>query len=297
MVKKTVLGLLKKMKFLPQECYVKIYYEYYTGKKLDLRDPKEFNQKIQWLKVYYRKPILNQLVDKYAVREYVRNTIGEEHLNELLAVYDKPSQVDFGALPDKFVLKAVHGFHFNLLVPDKAALNKGRARYLLNKWMHKNQYTRGGMEWAYKDVRPRIIAERYLEELGKSTINDYKFFCFNGKPKFLLVIVEREQEDYRCYYDLQWNKMPFTSGNHSLFEGEIEKPANFDRMVQVAESLAGDFPFVRVDLYNIEGKIYFGEMTFYPTDGRKEYRPNRYNEILGSYIELPKIPPGQKYIT
>jgi|SRR5690606_129529 len=297
MFKKTVYGILKKIKFLPQKLYVKIYYEYYTGKKLDLDDPREFNQKIQWLKVFYRKPILNQLVDKYAVRQYVGETIGEGYLNELIGVYDKPSLIDFGALPEKFVIKAVHGYHFNIIVPNKKALNKKKARYLLNKWMYKNQYFRGGLEWAYKDVKPRFIVERYLEEMGKGNINDYKFFCFNGKPKFLLIMIERDTWDYRCHYDLEWNKLPFNRGKSRSYEGELEKPKNFKLMCELAEKLAGDFPFVRVDMYNIEGRIYFGEMTFYPTDGRVDYYPEEYNELLGSYIDLPKIPKGQKYIT
>lgn len=176
-------------------------------------------------------------------------------------------------------------------------MQKNRVLYLLNKWMHKNQYYRGGLEWAYKNVKPKIIVEKYLEEMGKSIINDYKFFCFDGQPKFVQIDMERGIHDYRCYYDLNWEKLPFTTEKNTFFEGELEQPMNFGFMCSLAKKLAGDFPFVRVDLYNIGGQILFGEMTFYPTDGRKEYIPDEYNEILGTYIKLPDIPKNQKYIT
>ncbi|MCE2612693.1 glycosyltransferase [Flavobacteriaceae bacterium D16] len=283
-LKKLLFGLLKKLKFLPPAFYVKIYYEYYTGKKLNLRQPKEFNEKIQWLKVYYKNPLLTKLVDKYSVREYVKEKVGDEYLNELLGVYNKCGEVDFDALPDQFVIKGVHGFHFNLIVPDKSQLNRRKARYLMTKWLSKNQYYRGGLEWAYKNVPPRLIAEKFLAEMGKDAINDYKFYCFSGVPRF--VQVDRQTEIH-SYYDPEWNLLPFTKGKSPLKKDPLEKPENFETMVGLAGKLAGDFPFVRVDLYNIDGKILFGEMTFYPSDGRTEFKPEEYNRILGDYIELP----------
>ena len=287
-MKKAFLGILKKFKFLPPPLYVKIYYEYYTGKKLNLDHPEEFNAKIQWLKVFYKNPLMTKLVDKYAVREYVKEKVGEQYLNELLGVYDKVDQVDFNALPDQFVIKGVHGCHFNLIVPDKSRLKPLKARYLMTKWMHKNQYYRGGLEWAYKDVPPRLIAERYLAEMGKNVINDYKFFCYSGIPKFVQVDIGRGIENFRCFYDMEWNKQPFVVGRTTYYEGELPPPENFPEMVAVATKLAADFPFVRVDLYNIDGRIVFGEMTFYPSDGRNEFRPEEYNRILGDYLKLPE---------
>ena len=276
---------------------MKIYYEYYTGKVLDLDKPVEFNQKIQWMKVFYRPPILNTLVDKYAVRSYVKEKVGDSYLNELIAVYDRVSEVRFEDLPDQFVIKGVHGCHFNLIVQDKQKLNTMRSKYLLTKWMNKNQYYRGGLEWAYKDVKPKLIAEKYLEEMGQEIINDYKFFCFDGLPKFVQVDLERGVNDYRCYYDMSWNKLPFGTERNLYYEGEVEEPKNFETMIEVATKLAGSFPFVRVDLYNIDGKIIFGEMTFYPADGRKEFIPEEYNRIIGDYLKLPTIPEGQQFIT
>ena len=287
-LKKVFLGILKKFKFLPPPLYVKIYYQYYTGKKLDLDHPKEFNAKIQWLKVYYKNPLLTKLVDKYAVREYVKERVGEKYLNDLLAVYNKVQEVDFDALPDAFVIKGVHGCHFNLIVPDKSQLNPLKARYLMTKWMHKNQYYRGGLEWAYKNVPPRLIAERYLSEMGKNVIDDYKFFCYSGIPKFVQIDIGRGIENYRCFYDMDWNKQPFVVGRTVLYEEELTPPVNFAEMKSVATKLAAEFPFVRVDLYNIDGRIVFGEMTFYPSDGRNEFRPEEYNRILGDYLQLPE---------
>jgi len=294
---KIIRGLINKFKFLPSPVYVKNYYQYYTGKKLDLNNPKEFNQKIQWLKVYYKNPILTQLVDKYAVRPYVEEKIGKQYLNELLAVYYKASEVDFASLPSSFVLKGAHGYNFNLIVRDKRELNIRKAKFLLHKWMSKNQYYRGGKEWAYKNVKPKLIAEKFLNEIGKNAINDYKFYCFNGMPKFVQVDIERGSGDLKCFYDLNWIKLPFNKGKGKLVEGIVQKPKNFDNMVSLATKLAIDFPFVRVDFYNIEGRIIFGELTFYPGDGRIDFLPDEFNSIIGEYLTLPKIPKGQKYIT
>lgn len=288
--------MAKKLIFLPQETYVKLNYEYYSGRKLEYNNPITSNDKIQWMKVFYHKEILHKLVDKYAVKEYVAEKVGSQYLNELFGVYSKPSEVDFDLLPEQFVLKGVHGFHLNLIVKDKSSLNLKKTKFLLNKWMYKNHY-RSGKEWAYKNVKPRIIAEKYLKEFGKEVVNDYKFFCFNGKPKFIQIDMERGIEDLRCYYDLDWNKLPFTTEKNKFYEGEIEKPDNVVEMIEVAKKLAGEFPFVRVDLYNIHGQILFGEMTFYPTDGRKKYIPDEYNKIIGDYLTLPQIPRGQKVIT
>src|SRR5690625_734038 len=291
------LGIIKKMKYLPPPLYVKYYYAYYTGKKLDLKNPVKFNEKIQWMKVYYQPDILTKLVDKYHVRDYVKKKIGSKYLNELIAVYDHAKEVKFDALPKQFVLKGTHGCHFNLIVPDKAQLNKLKARFLMHKWMRKNQYYRGGLEWAYKNVKPRIIAEAFLKEKGKTGLNDYKFFCFNGEPLFVQVDVEIEANIHRRFYDMQWNPLPFAKSQKvpSLKE-DIQMPLAFEEMKAIARKLADKFPFVRVDLYAIREKIIFGELTFYPSDGRSEFIPEKYNRIWGHKIKLPAIPEGQKVI-
>ena len=238
--------------------------------------------------MFYKDPRLTQLVDKYAVRAYVKEKVGEKYLNELLGVYDRVGEVDFSKLPDRFVIKGVHGCHFNLIVSDRSQLVPWKARLKLRKWMSKNQYYRGGLEWAYKNVPHRLMAEAYLEEMGKKIINDYKFFCFDGQPRFLQIDLDRGEMDYRCYYDLNWTKLPFTTERNTFYEGELPRPENFEEMVSVATRLAADFPFVRVDLYNIDGRVLFGEMTFYPADGRKEFIPQEYNRIIGDYLTLPE---------
>ena len=287
-MRRILLGLLKKLKFLPPPFYVKAYYEYYSGKKLNLKNPREFNEKIQWLKVYYKDPRLTQLVDKYSVRKYVKEKVGEKYLNELLGVYHRAKDVDFSSLPERFVIKGVHGCHFNLIVRDKAELVPWKARLLMRKWLSKNQYYRGGLEWAYKNIPPLLIAEKYLEEMGKEMINDYKFFCFDGQPQFIQVDLERGVKDFRCFYNTAWEKLPFSTEDNTYYEGDVPQPDNYEEMLSVATKLADDFPFVRVDLYNIEGRIIFGEMTFYPSDGRNRIIPEKYNLIIGDYLTLPE---------
>lgn len=291
-------GIIKKLKFLPQKTFVKYYYEYYSGKKLDYKNPIEFNQKISWYKVFYRPKILNQLVDKYAVREYVIEKIGEKYLNECYGIFNKPSEIDFEKLPESYVLKGVHGYGFNLIVPKKEELNVAKAKMKLLKWYNKNQYYRGGMEWAYKDIKPRFVLEKYLNEFDKGSITDYKFYCFNGKPKFLEVHLDRNESHKSAFYGLDFNKLPFKDvPENKWINHNITPPENFEEMKTVAEKLADEFPFVRVDMYSINNKIIFGEMTFYPADARDDFYPKEYNKIIGDYFTLPKIPNGAKYIT
>ena len=162
--------------------------------------------------------------------------------------------------------------------------------------MSRNQYYRGGLEWAYKDVKPKLIAEAFLNELGRSTISDYKFYCFDGNVKFLQLDLERESNHQKLFYDKEWKKLPFTKGTGELSSATADKPQKFEEMVSLAEKLAKGFPFVRVDFYNLQGRIIFGEMTFYPGDGRQEFKPDRFNEVIGSYLKLPALE-GQKAIT
>lgn len=293
-----ILRFLKKMTFLPSKSYAQYAYEYYTGKKLNLANPIEFNQKIYWYKVFFRPKILNQLVDKYEVRAYVKEKIGEKYLNEFYGVYYKVSEVDFEGLPNEFVIKGVHASSYNLIVKDKSKLNKRKASKLFKKWLRTNQYYRTGQEWAYKDVQPKLMVEKMLIENGQTSLTDYKFYCFNGKAKFLEVHLDREEQHKRGFYDLNFEKMPFRYVSlEKSIQKEIAKPSNFDEMKMLSEKLANNFPFVRVDFYSIKGRSIFGEMTFYPSDGRKDFIPNEYNKIIGDYFELPKIPENQKVIT
>lgn len=281
---------LRKMRFLPPKIYVKIHYEYFTGKKLNLVNPKDFNAKIEWYKVFFRPKILTQLADKYEVRSYVEKKIGKQYLNELYAVYNNANEIDFESLPNQFVIKANHTNTHNLIIKDKKNINKEKIIKQFNNWLSKNQYYKRGQEWAYKDIKPKIVIEKFLKEKDRDTLIDYKFYCFNGKPKFIDVHLDRIDDHKQGCFDLDFNLLPFgKSKNYNKISSDIEKPSNLSEMILLAEKLADKLPFVRVDFYSIDGKTIFGEMTFYPADARKEFYPDEYNLIIGDYLKLPKL--------
>lgn len=293
------LSFIRKFRrFMSIESYLTAQYEYKNKKPIDIRNPVEFNQKIQWLKAFYHPPILHKLVDKYAVREYVAEKAGKQYLNEFIALYDKRSEIDFTALPNQFVMKVVHGCGYNIIVPDKSKLNVCKAKLKLFKWTNKDQYQRTHKEWAYKGVKPRIMVEAFMQEEGKSCLSDYKFYCFNGKPKFVEYHLDRHENHLSAFYDLDFQPLEFRDvSEDELITQKVDKPARFEEMIEVAEKLADRLPFVRVDLYHVNEKIIFGEMTFYPGSGSADFHPEKYNKILGDMLELPKIPEDQKEIT
>ncbi len=293
-IKRFFLKHLRKMRFLPSKLYVKIHYEYFSGKKLDLNNPGDFNAKLAWYKVFFRPQILTDLVDKYKVRAFVKDKIGEQYLNELYAVYDNPKEIDYTSLPNQFIIKANHTNGQNIIVKDKNQLDTKAVTKKLNKWLKTNQYYRKGQEWAYKNVEPKIIIEKFLKEDDKNTLVDYKFYCFNGVPKFIDVHLDREDDHKQGCYDLDFNILPF--GKSEKFEKiseELIKPKNLEEMIFLSEKLSKNIPFVRVDFYSVNGKSVFGEMTFYPGDARNKFYPEEFNEILGNYFELPKLTNGK----
>lgn len=290
--------IIKKSRILPQKSFLKMHYKHETGKALNLENPIDFSEKIQWLKIYYKPPILTQLVDKYEVRSYVSDRVGERYLNEMYGVYRRPEDINFSALPKKFILKATHGWDMNLVIKNDENLDISRITEITRKWLATNHYYNTGMEWAYKNIKPGLIAENFMVEKGRHAISDYKFYCFNGVPKMVQLDMDRGGNAHSIrYYDLNWERLPFVIKGNTVSEDNIEKPKNFDKMIEIARELSTGFPFVRVDLYNIEGKIVFGEMTFYPGDGRTQLEPERYNRIYGDYIKLPRIPNGEKFIS
>jgi hypothetical protein len=292
-IRKFIARTARKMRFLPSKIYIKYHYEYFSGKKLNLDDPQEFNAKIEWYKVYYRPKILTRLADKYEVRSYVEEKIGAQYLNELYGVYDNGNDINFESLPDQFIVKANHTNSQNCIVKNKKTLDKNKAIKLFNKWLGKNQYYKKGQEWAYKDIKPKLVIEKFLKENDRNTLVDYKFYCFDGKPKFIDVHMDREDDHKQGCFDLDFNLLPFgKSKNYKTIPSDIEKPINLSEMVNLAEKLADRLPFVRVDFYSVNGASIFGEMTFYPADARKEFYPDEYNRIIGDYFKLPKLNNG-----
>lgn len=279
---------LKHATFLPDSWYVKREYKGYFGRKLNLKNPKSFNEKINWIKLYERKPFMTKLVDKYAVKKYIAEKIGEDYVIPLLGVWDRFDDIDFSTLPDKFVLKTTHGGGFNGIVicNDKNKFNIDEARTRLNTAMKSDLY-KEGKEWVYKNIPHRIIAEKYITN-GNNDLKDYKFFCFNGIPKFLAVHFNRQTNHTAVYLDLDWKRLPFVDNYPCSPNHEEPKPENFEAMIDVATKLSKDITFVRVDLYNVDGKIYFGELTFYPMAGYTLFDPPSADLDLGSYLQLPK---------
>lgn len=280
--------ILYALRFLPDKFYLGIYYFLKFRKICRFQNPKTFNEKLQWLKLHDRNPEYGKMVDKYAAKDYVASVIGEEYLLPTLGVWDCFEEIDFDALPDKFVLKTTHDSGGVVLCPDKAGLDKKAAEEKLTESL-KTQYFYVGREWPYKSVRPRILAEAFLENADGSGLVDYKFFCFNGKAKAILVCTERDTPTgLKCnWYDRDWKPLPFER-EYPRSQREIPKPQELEKMIALAEKLAADIPFVRVDFYDCDQKIYFGELTFFPGNGMQPFRPAEWDRIMGDWLELPK---------
>lgn len=262
---------------------IKIQYRIKLGRKLNLKNPQRFTEKLQWYKLYYRNPIMHKCVDKYEVREYVKSKGFENILNELYGVFDKPNDIVFEKLPNKFVVKTTAGSGGqNIFVcSNKNELDKEELIKTLNYWLKLNPKKSFGREWAYEGTNNRIIIEKYLEgnDEGLSGINDFKFFCFNGKVEYIVFDGDRFVKHKRNFYDREWNYIDVQTDCDKL-GNTIKKPKMLMQMIDVAEKLSNKIPFVRVDLYCINNKIYFGEMTFYPWTGYVQYKPDSFDYII-----------------
>ena len=252
------------------------------GYSLNLDNPKTFNEKTQWIK-YNPSENMSVLADKYLVREYVKKKVGDKYLNELLGVWNNANKINFGKLPDRFVLKTNHACGSNFIANDKNKMKTSLIKKKLNGWLKINYGVTSGEEH-YKKIKPLIVAEKYLED-GDGDLLDYKIFCSNGKVKYIQIDVDRFTNHTRCFYDTSWNKQEFTLG-FPFFKGEVRKPKNLKEMIIVAEKLSKDFPMVRVDLYNIDGKIIFGEMTFTHGSGFEQFSPKEWDLKFGEEFDL-----------
>lgn len=280
---------MDRLHWMPDKSFLKLRYWSLTGKKLNLEDPKTLNEKLQWLKLYNRDPFYRKLVDKQDVKEYIAQTIGEEYLIPTLGVWDRFEDIDFDSLPQRFVLKCTHDSGSVVLCGDKDTFDIAAAREKLNDKLSKSLFWEG-REWPYKGLKPRIIAEQYMENEDGSELVDYKFFCFGGDPEF--VYVSQGLSDHHTarisYVSMDWKPEPFHRSDFMQFEEIPSKPKNFDKMVEFSRKLASDYPFVRVDFYEICGKLYFGEITFFPGSGYTEFKPDEWNLFWGKRLVLPK---------
>ena len=278
---------LNALRFLPDPIMLKLQYRIKLGRSLNLDNPVRFTEKLQWYKINYRNPVMQQCVDKYKVREYVKSKGLEDTLVPLYAHYDSIEQVEWEQLPDRFVIKTQNGGGgLNVVVcPDKSRLDIEGINRKLQCKKKKTRY--GGREWAYYGSEPGIVVEELLvnRERPEAGINDYKFFCYSGKPEYIIVDVDRYIGHKRNFYDTEWNNLHITS-DCPASDREIEKPENLEEMLQVASTLSEDFPYVRVDLYNADGKVYFGELTFYPWSGYVQYTPDEWDFRFGEDFKL-----------
>ena len=273
-----------------RERELKLWFKLRTGRDLDLKHPKTFNEKIQWLKLYDVSPLKTRLADKFEVREWIREKIGEKYLTPLIGVYDTFDEIDFDRLPDKFVLKTTHGSGYNIVVKDKSRFDKADAKKKFDDWLSRKFEYQAGFEMHYAGMKPRIIAEEFLD-IDESGIYEWQAFCFNGEAKFFLVIVGGAHDSTpgkRFYYSPKWEKLPFTSLARELPEGAIPCPDNFAELAECVKKLCDGFLHVRVDFYRLrDGNWKFGEMTFSTASGLWAVYPEEYDRVVGDMLTLP----------
>ena len=276
-------------RLLSDKLYTKLQYRVRVGKKLNLTNPKSFNEKLQWLKLYDHNPIYPTIVDKLAVKEYVSNIIGEKYIIRTLGVWNSFEEIEFSKLPNQFVLKTTHGGGNTgvVICKDKASFDYSYAKRILELSLKKDAYMIS-REWPYKYVPRRIIAEEYMEDTRTGELRDYKFFCFDGQPKALFVATQRQFREEPCFdfFDTDYNHLDFRC-SHPTADVVPEKPESFDEMLNLARMLSQGFTHVRVDLYDINGKPYFGELTLYHWEGLMPFYPDDWNNIWGTWINLP----------
>ena len=280
-------GYYKKM---PDDVFLKRKYKAIMDRELNLENPVTFNEKLQWLKLYNRKPEYTMMVDKYKVREYIANKIGEEYLIPLIGAWDDPDEIDFDELPNQFVLKCNHNSGLGMCIcKDKSKLDIGKVKSELKKGLAEDFYA-VNREWPYKDVPRKIICEKYMVDESGDDLRDYKLLCFNGEPKTTSVCSNRVTISGLCedFYNGKWKRVEVKRPGNPNSNRSMDKPVNFDLMQTLARKLVKDCPFVRTDFYEINGKVYFGELTFFLASELSEFEPSKWNHIFGDWVELPE---------
>lgn len=276
---------IKRLPFEKQLLILEDMYEKRIGHKLDWNNLQTYTEKVQWEKVYHQDLLKVKLADKYAVRDWVADKIGDQYLIPLLGVYKSFDEIDFSKLPNQFVIKTNHGSGTNYIVKDKKSFNKKRARLMFKDWMATDYAYNTGFELHYSKIERRIIIEKYLVT-PQNELQDYKFLCFDGEPKFCWVDMGRYSNHTRNVYNLEWQLQPWNQECYGIYKEPIPCPTNFDKMIDVAQMLSKGFAHVRVDLCNVEGNIYFGEMTFTNGSGLDRIIPEEYDKILGDMWKI-----------
>ena len=274
-------------KWIPDKKYIKIKYKLEMNKKLNLQNSQTFNEKLQWLKLYDRNPAYTKMVDKYEAKKYVADIIGKEYIIPTLGVWENFGDIDFSKLPNQFVLKCTHDSGGLVICRDKSKLNMKDARRKINKSLKRN-YFYSGREWPYKNVKPRIIVEKYMVDESKTELKDYKIFNFNGIPQFVQVDFNRFKDHQRKLYSINWKELDFNFVYPINKKVKINRPENLKKILELAKKIAKDHPFLRTDFYVINDKIYFGEITFFPEAGFGKFVPEKWDRKLGDMLELPK---------
>lgn len=288
-----ILAAKGKYNDMPDEEYLCRLYKATFGKTLNLKEPKSFNEKLQWLKLYYRRPDYTMMADKFAVRPYIAGKIGEEHLVPLLGVWDTPDDIDFDALPDQFVLKCNHNSGLGLCIcKDKSKLDISRVKTELRKGLEED-YSAVSREWQYRDIPRKIMCEKYMKDEKQTEttgIINYKVSCFNGIPKYIYVSrnVEGKKNDRLSLLTPEWENAPFSHGRYLPFDEIPPKPVNYEKMLEYSKILSRDIPYVRVDFYEIDSQLYFSELTFTIASGFTRYNPEGSDELIGSWLTLPE---------
>lgn len=290
--KDVLIGLLMRTAyFWPDKKYLQLLFRLKMGRELDLNNPQTFNEKLQWLKLYNRKAEYTTMVDKIEVKKWVAERIGEDYIIPTLGVWENAEDIDFNSLPNQFVLKTTHGGGGGgvIVCHDKSNLNIEATKLKLKSSLKTDIYIHY-REWPYKNVRRKILAENFIFDINnpETPLNDYKFYCFNGKMTFMLISNERGNHTTKFdYFDRYFNHLPFTQGGEN-YNGVINKPTNFELMISLSEELSKGIPHVRVDLYEVNGKVYFGELTFFDASGFAAFNPEEWDYKFGSLITLPK---------
>lgn len=272
---------------LPAEEFLRKTYRIKTGRELNLETPRYYTEKLQWLKLYDHRSEYTTMVDKYQVKRYVAGRIGEQYVIPLLGVWERAEEIDIAALPDRFVLKTTHDSGTIVICKDKAAFDLKAARKTLGRAL-KRKYYHCNREWPYKNVKPRIIAEAYMEDSTCKELRDYKFFTFGGEPKVLYIAQGRGRGEPTVadFFDMDFNHLPFTI-DHDTAEVPPAKPECFDEMKRLAAVLSEGTPQLRVDFYEVDGRVYFGEMTFFHCSGFEKFHPEQWDETFGDWVALP----------